>query len=146
VSVNNRSQKTFSYTKVTKFMKLLKYLTLALAITASMVSLSPAFAAGKIENATAAQVKEAADSALASTEQALEGLKNNSNQEVIFQHIATARQDTKRIEVGRLDVKRNQASAKLKDARIAITKDEKEKAEALLTEAVGIYKEIQNSL
>ena len=111
-----------------------------------MASLSPAFAVGKIENATAAQVKEAAESALASTEQALAGVKGDSNEEVILQHISTARQDTKRIEVGRLDVKRNQANAKLKEARTALSKDDKEKAAALLEEAVKIYKEIKDSL
>lgn len=144
---NSSLQKIFSYTFiVTKLMKLLKQLTIAFAITFFVASFSPVFAAGKIENATAAQVKEAAESALASTEQALAGLKNGSNEEVIFQHLTTARQDTKRIEVGRLDVKRSQASAKLKEARVAITKNEKEKAEAILADAIKLYQEIKNSL
>lgn len=123
-------------------MKLLKYLTLACAITLSMASFSPTFAAGKIENTTPAQVRQSAENALASTEQALEGVKNNSNQEVIFQHIGTARQETKRIEVGRLDAKRNQASTKLKEARSAILKNETTQAEAFLSDAIKIYKEI----
>lgn len=127
-------------------MKLLKQLTLVLAIAFSFASVSPAMAAGKIENATAAQVKEAAEAAISSSEQALLGVQNGTNQEVVFQHITTARQESKRIEVGRLDLKRNQGSAKLKEARVAITKGEKEKAEALLTEAVKIYQEIKASL
>jgi hypothetical protein len=127
-------------------MKLLKQLTLVLAIAFSFASISPAMAAGKIENATAAQVKEAAEAAISSSEQALLGVQNGTNQEVVFQHITAARQESKRIEVGRLDLKRNQGSAKLKEARVAITKGEKEKAEALLAEAVKIYQEIKASL
>jgi hypothetical protein len=127
-------------------MKLLKQLTLVLAIAFSFASISPAMAAGKIENATAAQVKEAVEAAISSSEQALLGVQNDANQEVVLQHITSARQDSKRIEVGRLDVKRNQGSAKLKDARTAVTKGEKDKAIALLTDAVKIYQDIKASL
>lgn len=127
-------------------MKLLKQLTIALALGLSIGSFTPAFAAGKIENATIAQVKEAADNALLSTEQALAGLKSGANQDVIAQHITTARQESKRIEVGKFDLKRNQASGKLKAARVAMDKGEKDNAEALLAEAVSIYTEIKNSL
>ena len=56
-------------------MKLLKQLTIAIALTLSLASVSSAFAAGKIENATAAQVKEAAEAAFKSAEQALVGVK-----------------------------------------------------------------------
>lgn len=127
-------------------MKLLKHLALAVAIACSFASVSPAMAAGKIENATAAQVKEAVEAAITSSEQALLGMQNDANQEVVLQHITSARQESKRIEVGRLDVKRNQGSAKLKDARVAVTKGEKDKAIALLTDAVKIYQEIKAAL
>jgi hypothetical protein len=127
-------------------MKLLKQLTIALALASSFGSFSPAMAAGKIENATAAQVKEAVEAAIADSAQALLGVQNGANQEVVLQHITTARQESKRIEVGRLDVKRNQGSAKLKEARVAVTKGEKEKAEALLSDAVKIYEDIKASL
>jgi hypothetical protein len=127
-------------------MKLLKQLTIALALASSFGSFSPAMEAGKIENATAAQVKEAVEAAIADSAQALLGVQNGANQEVVLQHITTARQESKRIEVGRLDVKRNQGSAKLKEARVAVTKGEKEKAEALLSDAVKIYEDIKASL
>lgn len=127
-------------------MKLLKQLTIALALASSVGSFSPAMAAGKIENATAAQVKEAVEAAITDSEQALLGVQNGANPEVIYQHITTARQESKRIEVGRLDVKRNQGSAKLKEARVAVSKGEKDKAEALLSDAVKIYQDIKASL
>ncbi len=127
-------------------MKLLEKLAIAMAMTISVAAFSPVFAAGKIENATAAQVKEAATSALTSTEQALAGLQSDANEEVVLQHLATARQETKRIEVGRLDVKRNQASTKVKEARTAIMKKDKAKAEAILVDAIKLYQDIKNSL
>ena len=126
-------------------MKLLKQLGVAAAIACTMAIVSPALAAGKIENATEAQVKEAAATALSNTEQALAGLKNGSSHDVIVEHIAAARQDAKGIEVGRLDVKRNKGMTKLKEARAALAKNENAEAEAFLVEAVKIFKEIKES-
>ena len=123
-------------------MKLLKQLTIAFAITFSMASFSPVFAAGKIENATNAQVKAAADSALASAEAALAGIKDGSNDEVIMQHL-----NTKKIEVGTtLDPKRSKAVGNIKIARKAVQDKDKAKAEEALTNAVALYKELKSAL
>jgi hypothetical protein len=125
-------------------MKLLKQLTIALALTVSATSFSPAFAAGKIENATTGQVKDAIQTALTDSQTALEGLKNGSAKDVVLQHIATARQATKSIEVGTtLDPIRSKASTQLRTANAAVAKDEKDKAEAALAEAVKLFEEIK---
>jgi hypothetical protein len=127
-----------------KSMKFLKHLIIAFALTFSMVSVSPVMAAGKIENATGEQVKAAIQTALSDSSTALEGLKNGSAKEVILQHIGTARQATKAIEVGTtLDPIRSKASTQLRTANGAVAKDEKEKAEAALAEAVKLFEEIK---
>lgn len=125
-------------------MKLLKSSIIALAITLSSGAVSSVIAAGKIENATGDQVKAAIQGALTASSAALEGLKNGSNQEVVLQHIATARQETKKIEVGTtLDPVRNKASGQLRTASTAITGGEKANAEAALAEAVKNFEQIK---
>ncbi len=147
VPVDKSSQKILSYSNVTKLMKLLKQLTIAFAITFSMASFSPVFAAGKIENATNAQVKAAADNALASAEAALAGIKDGSHEEVIMQHLNNAAQETKKIEVGTtLDPKRSKAVANIKVARKAVQDKDNAKATEALTKAVELYKELKNAL
>ncbi|MCX7103526.1 MAG: hypothetical protein NTX38_19090 [Methylobacter sp.] len=125
-------------------MKLLKSSIIAIAIAFSFGTVSSAIAAGKIENATGGQVKEAIQAALTGSSAALDGLKNGANQEVIVQHIATARQETKKIEVGTtLDPIRNKASGQLRAANTAIGNGEKENAEAALVEAVKGFEQIK---
>lgn len=126
-------------------MKSLKQLGVAVAIACSMAIVTPAAAAGKIENATAAQVKEAAAGALSHSEEALASLKNGSSNDAVLDHIQKARQESKRIEVGRLDPMRNKGMSKLTDARAALAKNQNAEAEALLVAAVKIYKEIKES-
>ncbi len=125
-------------------MKLLKSLTLALSVSLAMGTASSVMAAGKIENATGAQVKAAIQTALTDSQTALEGVKNGSAQEVVLQHIATARQATKQIEVGTtLDPIRSKASSQLRAATNAVKKDEKAEAEKALGEAVKGFEEIK---
>ena len=127
-------------------MKFLNPLVITLALVLSLGILPSASAAGKIENATASDVKEAVEGAISHSEQALSGLQSGANKDMVLQNITTARQESKRIEIGRLDLKRNQASGKLKAARAAIEINEKEKAEELLKEAIKTYQDIKGSL
>lgn len=128
------------------YMKLLKSSIVALAITFSMGAASTAIAAGKIENATGEQVKEAIQTALTDSTSALDGLKSGSNKEVVLQHIATARQATKQIEVGTtLDPIRSKASGQLRTANTAISNGETANAEAALVEAIKNFEQIKSS-
>lgn len=125
-------------------MKFLKQIIIALAVTLSVGSIAPVMAAGKIENATPEEVGASIASALKNSEEALAALKNGADNEAVLNLIEAARQDSKRIEVGRLDVKRTRAAAHLKNARSALRKDDKVKAEASLTEAVKGYQEVKD--
>lgn len=125
-------------------MKFLKQIIIALAVTLSVGSIAPAMAAGKIENATPEEVGASIAGALKNSEEALAALKNGTDNETVLNLIEAARQDSKRIEVGRLDVKRTRAAAHLKNARSALRKDDKVKAEASLIEAVKGYQEVKD--
>ncbi|PKM38312.1 MAG: hypothetical protein CVV06_01185 [Gammaproteobacteria bacterium HGW-Gammaproteobacteria-10] len=124
-------------------MKFLKQIVIALAVALSVGSFSQVMAAGKIENATPEEVGAAIASAAKNSEDALAALKNGEADETVLELIEAARQDSKRIEVGRLDVKRTRAAAHLKNARSAIRKGDKTKAEASLIEAVKGYQEVK---
>lgn len=125
-------------------MKLLKSSIIALAITFSFGTVSSVMAAGKIENATTGQVKEAIQAALTGSTAALDSLKNGSNQDVVAQHIATARQETKKIEVGTiLDPIRSKASGQLRTASTALSNGDKANAEAALVEAIKGFEQIK---
>ena len=124
-------------------MKFLKQIVIALAVALSVGSFSQVMAAGKIENATPEEVGAAIASAAKNSEDALAALKNGEADEAVLDLIEAARQDSKRIEVGRLDVKRTRAAAHLKNARSAIRKGDKTKAEASLVEAVKGYQEVK---
>jgi ribosome recycling factor len=125
-------------------MKLLKQLTIALALTLSLGNVSVVMAAGKVENATTAQVKEAIESALSNAKLALEGVKDNANVDVALMHIVNARQATKSIEVGTtLDPVRSKASTQLRTANTELKKDDKAKTEAALVEAIKSFEEIK---
>jgi hypothetical protein len=125
-------------------MKLLKQLTIALALTLSLGNVSAVMAAGKVENATTGQVKEAIESALSNAKLALEGVKDDANKEVALMHIVNARQATKSIEVGTtLDPIRSKASTQLRTANTELKKDDKAKTEAALIEAIKGFEEIK---
>lgn len=125
-------------------MKFLKQIVIALAVTLSVGSFTQVMAAGKIENATPEEVGAAIASAAKNSEDALAALKNGEADETVLDLIEAARQDSKRIEVGRLDVKRTRAAAQLKKARSAIRKGDKAQAEASLVEAVKGYQEVKS--
>lgn len=124
-------------------MNFLKQIVIALAVTFSMGSFTQAQAAGKIENATPEEVAASIAGAAQKSEDALAALKNGAADETVLELIEGARQDSKRIEVGRLDVKRTRAAAHLKKARRAIRKGDKAQAEASLIEAIKGYQEVK---
>lgn len=125
-------------------MKFLKQILIALTVAFSAGSFTHVMAAGKIENATPEDVAAAVTGAAKNSEDALAALKNGESDETVLELIEAARQDSKRIEVGRLDVKRTRAAAHLKNARSAIRKGDKAKAEASLIEAVKGYQEVKS--
>ncbi|PKM13052.1 MAG: hypothetical protein CVV13_02905 [Gammaproteobacteria bacterium HGW-Gammaproteobacteria-3] len=125
-------------------MYFLKKISLLVFIAATLGTASlPSFAAGKIENATTAEVREEIDNAVKSTEAAIEAVQNNADEETTLGFIKAAKQASKKIESNRLDPMRSKANSNLAKARSAVKKGQKDQATAFLTEALSTFKEIK---
>jgi len=118
-------------------MNTFKKILLALAIT---VTSSTAFA---VVNPSYEEVKSAIDNTLAKVEEANTGINNGTDTEKLIDIVTDARQLQKDISNNVLDVKRNQASNVLKQARFALQKNELNTAKESLADALNRYKEIK---
>jgi hypothetical protein len=118
-------------------MNTFKKILLALAITATS---STAFA---VANPSYEEVKSAIDNTLAKVEEANTGINNGTDTEKLIDIVTDARQLQKDISNNVLDVKRNQASNVLKQARFALQKNELNTAKESLADALNRYKEIK---
>lgn len=96
-----------------------------------------------VPNPSYADVKTAIENTLTKVEEIKSALDSGADKAVLIDMITDARQLQKDIANNVLDVKRNQASNVLKNARTALKKDDLESAKASLTDAVSRYKEIQ---
>ncbi|MDP1663909.1 MAG: hypothetical protein Q8L79_02205 [Methylobacter sp.] len=111
---------------------------LATVVMAAMTS--SAFA---IANPSYEDVKAAIDNTLAKVEEAKTALDNGANNEAVIDLVTDARQLQKDIANNVLDLKRNQASNVLKQARSALQSNEPQSAKESLTDALNRYKEIK---
>ncbi|MDI1277846.1 hypothetical protein [Methylobacter sp.] len=111
-----------------------------LATIAMIVMTSSAFA---VANPSYEDVKSAIDNTLAKVEEAKAALDNGANNEAVIDLVTDARQLQKDIANNVLDLKRNQASNVLKQARSALQSNEPQSAKESLTDALNRYKEIK---
>jgi hypothetical protein len=111
---------------------------LATVVMAAMTS--SAFA---VANPSYEDVKAAIDNTLAKVEEAKAALDNGANNEAVIDLVTDARQLQKDIANNVLDLKRNQASNVLKQARAALQSNEPQSAKESLTDALNRYKEIK---
>ncbi|MDO9168740.1 MAG: hypothetical protein Q7U18_06550 [Methylobacter sp.] len=89
-------------------------------------------------------VKAAIENTMAKVDETIAALNNGADNEVVAEMISDARQLQKDIANNVLDLKRNQASNVLKQARIAIKNNDLEAAKESLSDAANRYKEIQH--
>lgn len=118
-------------------MNTFKKILIALTITATS---STAFA---VVNPSYDDVRTAIDKTLAKVEEANSALNTGSNSETVLDMVTDARQIQKDIANNVLDVKRNQASSVLKQARAALEKQDLQAAKESLADALNRYKEIK---
>jgi hypothetical protein len=109
--------------------------SLALATISSL-----AFA---VANPTYEEVQIAIDNTFNKVQESKTALENGADIEVVVNMVTDARQLQKDISNNVLDLKRNQASNILKQARSALLKNEIVEAKALLDDALNKYKEIK---
>ncbi|MGZ5622026.1 MAG: hypothetical protein ACXWFG_14290 [Methylobacter sp.] len=101
---------------------------------------STAFA---VANPSYEDVRSAIDNTLAKVEEAKTALDNGANNEALIEMVTDARQLQKDIANNVLDVKRNQASNVLRQARTALQNNELQSAKESLIDALNRYKEIK---
>jgi len=101
---------------------------------------SSAFA---VANPTYEEVQIAIDNTLNKVQESKTALDNGADTDTVVAMVTDARQLQKDISNNVLDLKRNQASNVLKQARAALLKNEITEAKNLLGEALGKYKEIK---
>jgi len=112
-------------------------------ILASIVMAAMTSSAFAVANPSYEDVKTAIDNTLAKVEEAKAALDNGANNEAVIDLVTDARQMQKDIANNVLDVKRNQASNVLKQARSALQSNEPQSAKESLTDALNRYKEIK---
>jgi hypothetical protein len=101
---------------------------------------SSAFA---VANPSYEEVKMAIDNTFNKVQESKIALDNGADMETVAAMVTDARQLQKDISNNVLDLKRNQASNVLKQARTALLKNEVSEAKNLLDEALNKYKEIK---
>jgi hypothetical protein len=107
----------------------------------SMAAMS--FTAAAVANPSYEDVKAAIVNTKAKVEETITALNNGTDNEVLAGMISDARQLQKDIANNVLDLKRNQASNVLKQARTAVINNDLESAKESLTDAANRYKEIE---
>ncbi|MEQ1528564.1 MAG: hypothetical protein ABL925_04550 [Methylococcales bacterium] len=127
-------------------MKLFNKYLLSVLVAVVINAISPmATAAGKIENASTADVKQALNDSVKATEDAIAALKSGAGEDAVNEHISNARQLIKRVEINRLDVIRTRSADSLKRAKQALSSGQKDQAEDFLGNALKGFKEMQSS-
>ena len=122
-------------------MNTFKKILLSSAMAISMAAMS--FTASAVANPSYEDVKAAIDNTLAKVEETKAALDNGADSEKLIDMVTDARQLQKDIANNVLDVKRNQASNVLKQARTAVINNDLESAKESLTDAANRYKEIE---
>jgi hypothetical protein len=123
-------------------MNTFKKILLSSAMAISMTAMS--FTASAVANPSYEDVKAAIDNTLAKVEEANTALANGTDNEKLIDMLTDGRQLQKDIANNVLDVKRNQASTVLKQARAALLNNDLKAAKESLTDAVKRYKAIQD--
>jgi hypothetical protein len=122
-------------------MTIFNKILLSSAMALSMVVTS--FTAMAVVNPSYEDVKAAIDNTLAKVEEANTAMANGTDNEKLIDLVTDARQLQKDIANNVLDVKRNQASTILKQARAALLNNDLQAAKESLTDAAKRYKTIQ---
>jgi hypothetical protein len=122
-------------------MNTFKRILISSVLAVSMAALS--FTASAVINPSYEDVKAAINNTLAKVEEANAALENGVDSEKVIDMVSDARQLQKDIANNVLDVKRNQASNVLKQARMALQNNELKSAKESLTDALNRYNEIK---
>lgn len=122
----------------------LKKLILAFFFSFAFLATAPsAFAVGKIENATPAETVIAIDETLVLAEETLAAIKDGTDKETVMPMFKKTKQSAKKIESTVTYMLREKSLGRLSKARSAFKKGDTETAEAKMTEALKLFKELK---
>ena len=131
--------------KVKSKMGLLKKLTLAFFVSFAMLAVAPsaiAKPAGKVANQTQAEVEQSLLDTITAAEEALALMKSGADIDTVLAALKKSKQTAKTIESSVVLADRDRALSKVAKARGAFKKDQHEKAEELMEQAVAGFKKV----
>ena len=130
--------------KVKSKMGLLKKLVMAFFVSFAMLAVAPsAIAAGKVQNQTQAEVAQSLTDTITVAEETLAAMKSGADKETVMALLKKTKQTAKTIESSVVLANRDRALGKVKKARSAYKKDQHEKAEELMGQAVDKFKKVE---
>lgn len=126
-------------------MGLLKKLVMVFFVSFAMLAVAPSAIAkpGKIANQTQEGVEIALNDTIAVAEETLAAMKSGADKDTVMALLKKTKQTGKTIESSVVLANRDRALGKLKKARSAYKKDQHEKAEELMTQAVDKFKKVK---
>jgi hypothetical protein len=134
------------YKKVKFKMSLLKKLVLAFFVSFAMLATAPsvmAKPAGKVANQSQAEVAQSLTDTVTIAEETLAAMKSGADKDTVLALIKKTKQTAKTIESSVVLAKRDRALSKVAKARGAYKKDQHEKAEELMEQAVKGFKDVK---
>lgn len=129
--------------KVKSKMGLLKKLVMAFLVSFAMLAVAPSAMAGKVANQTQAEAEQSFIDTIAAAEETLAAMKSGADKDTVMALLKKTKQTGKTIESSVVLANRDRALGKLKKARSAYKKDQHEKAEELMGQAVDKFKKVQ---
>lgn len=127
-------------------MSLLKKLVLAFFVSFAMLATAPsvmAKPAGKVANQSQAEVAQSLTDTVTIAEETLAAMKSGADKDTVLALIKKTKQTAKTIESSVVLAKRDRALSKVAKARGAYKKDQHEKAEELMEQAVKGFKDVK---
>ena len=124
-------------------MSLLKKLVLAFFVSFAMLATAPSVMAAKVANQTQAEVEQSLTDTVTVAEETLAAMKSGADKDTVLALIKKTKQTAKTIESSVVLAKRDRALSKVAKARGAYKKDQHEKAEELMEQAVKGFKDVK---
>ena len=126
-------------------MSSLKKLVLAFFVSFAMLAVAPsviAKPAGKVANQTQEEVEQSLLDTISAAEETLAAMENGTDKETVIAMLKKTKQTAKTIESSVVLADRDRALSKVAKARSAFKKDQHEKAEEIMTDAVERFKKV----
>ena len=125
-------------------MHLLQKIILTFFLACAISTTPAALAAGKIENATLAEIKDSINTTIERSEKTLAAIESGADKEAVIELLSSTKQMAKEIHATRKSaVYKSKAGTQMKKARSAAKKDDLEKAKGHVIKGIEYYKNLK---